>query len=749
MRSGNVLQAEQGILPGVDIYGYDIPDSVALDTLDGNRWTVRYNVVTSVAQLDHMLSVLTWADQQGYLVAWDTETSGLKPELGARIAGHCFAAFTGPLEITGWYVPIRHLGAHNQETPQLAPELVAEKLRPFFSNRDRPLVVYHGKFDGKMARADDLWLRRPMIDIAIEATIDNENEPRFGLKFLADKYCYAGARSEEKTMDDWMRKDARSLGMVYKKYSKTQRAKLREKGLDDLSAPTYMDRFGYARSPIKMCAKYGIHDVVYCLYLHSAKYAYTQKRFSALWEREHGVALHLMDMEWRGLLADEACIRDTHDRTRKAVEHWLQECQRLAPNLLDETFEASDSELRKLFFDDLGMKPPKFTKKGNTASVDKEARKLLEKQYPENAALLQAIGNLATVTKLHTTYAGNYLRFLSPVTKTINPSYNQLERRDEGGVPVTGRLSSADPNNQNVSSATLHLWNCRCGECVQPHEQAGEANTVSIRRYFVVPEGYVRVYLDFSQIELRVLAWFCQDPTMLRAFREGIDLHQLIADELNIKRKVAKQVNFGNSYGMTEIGLALRLPGYYDDPDKTREEARQILDAYFKRYARILAFRREFAALMRRNGNMFTNPFGRPRRIPDISASGAEKWKRMRAERMMMSSIISGTSADLMKESMLRTVPIARDFGGDIVQTIHDELVFDLPRQSGWAQTVLKLHAAMEDWPMFSEDKPNLREYAPGRFGVPIKSSVELSVTNWEDKREIEIVDGTSFRWAA
>ena len=760
------------ILPGVEIDKHEVPSSRVIRTLDGWDPTLRYTIVRSAEGLEEMAQALRAADGDG--VAWDTEDSGLKPELGARIIGHCFAARTGDREVSGWYVPMRHIGPYNAEEEQLDPDLVRDRLRPVFESGGE-VITFHGKYDLKMARADDLWMQRPVSDIAIEATAANENEPRFGLKHLAEKYCVRGAAQEEKRLEDWLRKDAHRLGMVFKNYSKKQRKKLRERGLDELSAPTYLQRFGYSRAPVKLMAPYGIHDVFFNYFLSKRKYSHIRNQFPDLWRREHKVMWILCDMEWYGLKANESCIRDTHERTKLAVQHWLSECRRLAPAYIGSTFEATDEELRQLYYAPapagLGMRCPKFTRKGNKQSVDKEARKLLEKRYPQHAELLKAIGNLAKVLKLHTTYAGAFLRHYSPITGTINPSYNQLERRAEGGAPVTGRLSSSDPNAQNVAKKKLHLWDCLCSECLVAEFRAAAAeeraprkteemvrermrrgerleNTVSIHRYFEVPPGFVRAYIDFSQIELRVLAWFCQDATMLAAYREGRDLHQAIADELGIERDIAKQVNFGNSYGMTEFGLALRLPGYYSDPEGTRLKARQILDAYFTRFPRILAFRREFARIMRRQGNMFVNPFGRPRRIPDISADGEDKWKRGRAERMMMSSIISGTSADLMKESMIRCNPIVQAVGGRQVQTIHDELIFDLPKAPGWARTIVQLKQAMEGWPMFSQDHPEVSEYAPGRRGVPIEVSVELTDTTWEAKREI-IVEGDSFRWAA
>lgn len=755
-----MVTGDQSVLPGMggEMFAWPVPKQIV--TLDGWNPTIVYKLVQDEAALDEMIRYLEWLDT----FSWDTETSGLKPELGARVCGHGFGARTGERELTGWYVPIRHIGPMNEHDTQLPVELVSDRINRLFA-KGGEVKVCHGKFDRKQARADGIELRRKSSDITIEATIANENEPKFALKTLAAKYMTAQAKDEEETLKDWMRKDARSLGLSFDKHSKNAVKRLGGV-LNAMATPTYKQRFGYSRTPIRLCGIYCVHDVAYTWWLSEVKYKQVRYHFPQLWEREHAVAEELLDMEWFGLPADESAIRDTHERTKAAIEHWLGECRRLCPQFIDETFSAGDTELRELLYEQLKLDPPKFTEEDKKPSADKEARMLLALNYPGHKPLLDAVNNLAVVMKLHSTYAGGYLQHYSPTTKSIHPSYNQLEQRsNEGGVPVTGRLSSAEPNSQNVAGETLHLWDCHCAKCIADEAkkaiEEGRAaekdessatmrgmrgmpveNTVSVRRYFTVIPDFIRVFIDFSQIELRVLAWFCQDPDLVRAYAEDVDVHQIVSDQLGIKRKVAKQVNFLTIYGGTERALALRMPSYYTDgPEKTIEEATKILESYHKRYPRIHGFRDEFAMEMRRNRCMFVNPFGRPRRIPEINAIGQDRWMRGRAERMMMSSIISGTAADLMKESMRRNSPVARDAGGRMVQTIHDELVYDLPRRPGWAKAVLEMVRRMEDWPMFSRDQH-------GRRGVPIKTNVALSTTTWEAKREIKIHPDGTFTWA-
>ena len=718
--------AKQAALPGIEK-----PEPwVATDKMNVRGYgnvRVHYTLVDTPEKLATMVATCVAASVKSH----DTETSGLSPALGARIIGHAFSAYTGKAEISTWYVPIRHVGDH-QVDKQLPVDVVNAAVEQILTS---PGCCYyaHAKFDLLLMQADGIVPTIKIHDVLVAANVANENEPAFALKALSTKYVCANAKNEASGLDKWLRSDARSLGLPFRK-----RRKVEVGDVNTMAEPTYMERFAYARTPISMCGRYACRDVLYTIWLGTVTYANIPTQWQAVYEREMACMYHLLGMQTVGLPVDVGMIRENHDKTGRELVHWLGECRRLSGK---PEFSATDDELRRWWYEDLGMDVVKWTKGGQSRikkkSVDHEAREILKCRYPQHVELLNATGKLSDALKFYTTYSANFLKHLAADGR-IRPSYNQLDRR-EGGVPVTGRLSSSEPNIQNVAYKPLHFMGCRCEECSP--DAVGVPDLLEIRRYFTVPDGYIRAYIDFSQIELRVLAWFCQDPNLLRAYREGLDVHQMTADLLSIVRKVAKQVNFGNSYGMTEIGLALRMPGYYQDPEGTRGLAKVVLVNFFEKYRAIKQFERAQASLMRRNSNMMVNPFGRPRRIDWISSP--IPWQRRRAERQMMSSIISGTAADLMKECILRTAPILKAHSQEshLVQSIHDELVFDIKLTPGWADTLSAIMRAMEDWPMFSAAGPG-----GAGDGVPIEVTCELTRTTWADKAAIKHEAGT-FSW--
>lgn len=711
-----------GVLPGVELDPFDWPDEETV-RLKGGKY-VRFvpRLVLAEDELEKMVSRVKRQPR----VYYDTETSGLNPHKGARIVGHAigYPSKSGDA-FYAWYVPVRH---RNSFRDQLPVDLVSSAIERCLAWEQGTVSGHHLKFDRAMARADGIRFRRKRHDTATQANLWDENQYSFRLKSLAADHLVKGADREEEELVDWMKADARKLRLNYRKPPK-----------GDPLKQTYLQRFGYSRTPVKMCGIYACKDVFYTWGLEEKFLPEIEAKFSAVYEREMGVSHHLHEMEWSGLDVDADEIRNAHEKISAEVDYWLSVIRHYAG---EPEFKPTAHELRRLFYEKMCLDPPKRTKEG-LPSADREARDLLAQQYPEHSGLMDALSKHSKAEKIRSTYSIAFLRHVTPERK-IHPSYNQIERKDEGGVPVTGRLSSQDPNIQNIAKKPIHLASCRCKKCVKSWAEkgfkleVGEDSTLSVRRYFTVPKGMVRAYIDLSQIELRVLAWLSQDERLLYCYANDLDVHQITADEVTGgDRDIAKQVNFGNNYGMTEIGLAKRLPYYAEDPERAIADAKIYLERFFKTYSGILPFRRRLAAQMRRNGNMFISPFGRPRRIPDIGSD--DRGDRTRAERMMMSSIVSGTAADMMKEIMLRSgAMLERDGHTDVTikKSIHDEIVYDMPIK-GCTKVIPKLMDCFTDWPMFEAK------------GVPIRASCELTTTTWEAKREITINDDGTFSWAA
>lgn len=739
-------------LPGVALHSETWRHTERLQTKLG-AVTVRNTLVTTMDQLHTMANVLCAAPRMIY----DAETSGMNPHLGAQIIGHGTAVRPSPDYIACWYVPIRH--QNDASIQQLPVENVARAITDILSRRDGDVGMHNDKFDRFFLRKENITILRRVVDTARRANIANENERSFALKALAERYVLDSAKKDEKEVDDFMRRDAVKLRIPFRDRRRQDEATNEE--------PSYLERFGHSRVPILLEGKYACRDVFFTAMLLDF-YEWTARAFPDLTERERQVSNALHDMEYLGLPLDTDEVRRAQHIAHGEVEYYRAQVNRL----LGGDFEISDNNIRDLFFNHLKMEPPKLTKAGDRAqrasrdagtdytpdqkhcAVDKEVREILAAKYPQHRPLILAISGSARASKIDTTYTGAFLRYYSPSTGCIHPIYNQLEQREEGGVPVTGRLSSADPNIQNIAKKPVHLHTCGCKKCVQARTEgeifdsgvtSGPEVSLSVRRYFPVRPGFVRAYIDFSQIELRILAWLSRDPTLLHCYANDLDVHKITSDEVTGgDRDTAKQVNFGNSYGMTEIGLAKRMKGYAKDPEGTRKRAKIYLDAFFAKYHGIPRFRDTLAAQMRRHPEcMFVSPFGRPRRIVEVGAK--ERWIRGRGERMMMSSIVSGSAADLMKEVMVRcklwlsqACPEALE-----IQTIHDELVYELPER--YAAPLL--HGIMQittNWPMFEHG------------GVPIRANCSITVTQpgaprlatWEEKREA-IIEPNAWRYAA
>ncbi|HKQ69757.1 MAG TPA: DNA polymerase I [Polyangiaceae bacterium] len=349
----------------------------------------------------------------------------------------------------------------------------------------------------------------------------------------------------------------------------------------------------------------------------------------------------LSEMERVGVFVDLGEL----DRLRRGVDSEMAELEKRAHEAAGQEFNVnSPRQLETILFDKLGLRPVRRTKTGR--STDADVLEALAEEHALPGVLLEH----RKLSKLKGTYIDALPSLVNKTTGRIHTEWSQA-------VAATGRISSNNPNLQNIPVRT----------------DLGRA----IRRAFVAPPGMSIVSADYSQIELRVLAHLSKDPVLTDAFRTGQDVHTRTAMEVfNVDeggvtdemRRRSKTINFGIVYGMGEVTLAKRL-------DISRAEAASFIEAYFKRYERVRAFMEETLATARK-GEAVRTLFGRQRLLPNIRSSNG--MLRAAAERVAQNTPIQGTAADLLKLAMIRlqrpVVPGAR-----MVLTVHDELVFEVP----------------------------------------------------------------------
>jgi DNA polymerase-1 len=352
----------------------------------------------------------------------------------------------------------------------------------------------------------------------------------------------------------------------------------------------------------------------------------------------------LAEMERIGVFVDLSEL----DRLRKSVDSEIERLEKQAKELAGREFNVnSPRQLEAILFDELGLKPIKRTKTARSTDAD-----VLE-QLAEHHALPGVLLEHRQLSKLKGTY-------IDALPGLVNPSTGRIHTEWGQAVAATGRISSNNPNLQNIPVRT----------------ELGR----SIRRAFAAPSGMRIVSADYSQIELRVLAHLSKDAVLADAFRTGQDVHLRTAMEVfgvpaegvtDEMRRRAKTINFGIVYGMGEVTLAKRL-------EISRQEAAAFIEAYFKRYHRVHAFMEETLEVARR-GEAVRTLFGRQRLLPNIRSSNG--MLRAAAERVAQNTPIQGTAADLLKLAMIKlrepAVPGAR-----MVLTVHDELVFEVPEAS-------------------------------------------------------------------
>ncbi len=370
----------------------------------------------------------------------------------------------------------------------------------------------------------------------------------------------------------------------------------------------------------------------------------------------------LARMEETGILLDQ----DFLSRFGRDLETEMQRLELEIYHLAGEKFLIqSPQQLGRILFEKLKLTPQKKTK-GKALSTDVEVLQILAADHPLPAKILE----YRTMGKLKSTYVDALLKLVNPATGRIHTTFLQ-------SVAATGRLSSRDPNLQNIPVRG---------------ELGGQ-----LRQAFIAPQGWGFLTADYSQMELRLLAHFSEDPTLLRAFQENVDIHrQTAAVVFNIHpelvtgemRRQAKVVNFGIIYGMSPYGLAKQL-------GVSTRVAHDFIQRYFTRYSRVKAYLDSTLEAARKQG-WVTTLLGRRRQIPHLLSGN--RIMRQEAERAAINTPLQGTAADIIKKAMLQVESVfqARGLSGRMLLQIHDELLFEVP-EAELAETARLVRQVMEN----------------------------------------------------
>lgn len=597
-----------------------------------------YETILDEEALNRWAQVLREAGE----FAFDTETDSLD-NLSARLVGMSFAAKAGHAA----YVPIGH--DYLDAPDQLLTEQVLRVMKPILEDEKIRKIGQNLKFDRGIMENYGVELRGIAFDTMLESYVLNSVAGRHDMDSLADRHL---------------------------NYKTTTFEDIAGKGKKQLT---------FNQIPLEEAANYAAEDADITLLLHQALYPQLEAEKSLLHvyqDIEMPLVPVLSRMERTGVLIDANVLAaQSAELTAR-----LDELEKQAFAIAGEEFNlSSPKQLQTILFEKLNLPVVKKTP-GGAPSTNEE---VLE-ELADNHELPRVILEHRSLSKLKTTYTDKLPLMVDPKTRRVHTSYHQA-------VTATGRLSSRDPNLQNIPVRT----------------DEGRR----IRQAFIARDGYCIMAADYSQIELRIMAHLSQDKGLLKAFAEGKDIHRATAaevfgvplDEVTAdQRRSAKAINFGLIYGMSAFGLARQL-------GIPRGEAQRYMDLYFERYPGVLEYMartREHAA---EKGYVETLE-GRRLWLPEINSRNG--MRRKAAEREAINAPMQGTAADIIKKAMIAVDDWLQKENIDalMIMQVHDELVFEV-RKEQQAEMAEKIRGLME---------------AAMKLDVPLK--VEAGVgANWDE----------------
>jgi DNA polymerase I len=562
--------------------------------------TRKYECVSTEAQLDAWIAKLNATA----LVALDTETTSLDP-MTAQIVGLSFACVAGEAA----YLPLRHI--YPGAPDQLDFDLAINKLRPWLEDASKHKLGQNIKYDLHVFANHGINVLGYTHDTLLESYV-LESHQRHDMDSLATRHLGAKTISFEEVAG---------------------------KGASQI---------GFDQVSIETATEYSAEDSDVTLQLHGALYGQVgaDEKLKFVYEQIEMPTTHvLLTIERNGVLIDAALL----EKQSGELGTKMLELETKAHEEAGQPFNlGSPKQLAEILFDKKGIKPIKKTP-GGAPSTDEETLAKLAEDHP----LPKIILDYRSVAKLKSTYTDKLPRMVNAKTGRVHTNYGQA-------VAVTGRLSSNDPNLQNIPVRT--------------------AEGRRIREAFIAPPGSVILSADYSQIELRIMAHLSSDPGLLKAFAEGMDVHRATAAEIfsvdakevsSEQRRYAKVINFGLIYGMSAFGLAANL-------GIERGAAASYIDKYFARYPGVKQYMERTRAEASESGYVET-VFGRRLWLPDIRSSN--QGRRQGAERAAINAPMQGTAADLIKLAMIAVQGWLEQskLKTKLVMQVHDELVLEVP----------------------------------------------------------------------
>ena len=559
-----------------------------------------YDTVLTWSAFDRWLDTIAAAD----LVAVDTETTSLN-YMEAEIVGLSFSVEAGKAA----YIPVAH--DYPGAPEQLPRDEVLARLRGFLQDPERPKVGHHLKYDAHIFARYGIELAGMRFDSMLESYVLNSVATRHDMDSTARHYL----GRETIRFEDVAGKGAKQLT--------------------------------FNQVDLETAAPYAAQDADITLQLHEKLWAELGKieKLRGVYEDiEQPLVPVLLAMEETGVLIDRKMLASqSKDLARK-----MQDLEAQAHELAGAPFNVgSPKQLQQILFEQLELPVIRKTPKGQPSTAEDV---LVELAHDYD--LPRVILDYRSVSKLKSTYTDKLPLQISDTTGRVHTSYHQA-------VAATGRLSSTDPNLQNIPIRT-------------PEGRR-------IRQAFIAPDGYVLLAADYSQIELRIMAHLSGDEGLQNAFANDQDIHRATAAEVfgttpdavtSDQRRSAKAINFGLMYGMSAFGLARQL-------DVTRGEAQEYINLYFDRYPGVKNYMELIREKASEQGYVET-VFGRRLYLPDINARNVQR--RQYSERSAINAPMQGTAADIIKRAMIAVHEwlTASRIDARMIMQVHDELVFEV-----------------------------------------------------------------------